>query len=177
MTGTTSNAPPAPGSTHEDVLAHTQPSHAARTVALALDNSSHSEFAFTWALENLIQPSDHVVLLHVRPYVFAPVLYTPAFMEFSDEYRKMDEANKQFSHELIRKYAKELVQRNISARGVALRGDPRDEIVYKVKDLKADVLIMGSRGMGAVKRTFLGSTSDYVLHHSHCTVVIPKKPE
>jgi nucleotide-binding universal stress UspA family protein len=38
------------------------------------------------------------------------------------------------------------------------------------------MLIIGSRGMGAFKRTFLGSVSDYCVHHCHCPVIIPKMP-
>jgi nucleotide-binding universal stress UspA family protein len=47
--------------------------------------------------------------------------------------------------------------------------------VYKVEDLKADVLVIGSRGMGAMKRVFVGSTSDYCVHHCHTTVIVPRK--
>ena len=33
-----------------------------------------------------------------------------------------------------------------------MRGDARDEIVRKVSELNADALILGSRGLGALKR-------------------------
>ena len=36
-----------------------------------------------------------------------------------------------------------------------MRGDPRDEITRKIQELNADVLVVGSRGLGAIKRTFL----------------------
>ena len=35
---------------------------------------------------------------------------------------------------------------------------------------------MGTRGLGKIRRTFLGSVSNYVLHHAHIPVIIvPKK--
>ncbi len=37
---------------------------------------------------------------------------------------------------------------------------------------KATMIVIGTRGMGKVKRTFVSSVSDYVLHHAHCPVVI-----
>ena len=36
----------------------------------------------------------------------------------------------------------------------------------------ADMIVTGTRGMGKVRRTILGSTSDYLVHHAHCPVVI-----
>jgi hypothetical protein len=36
---------------------------------------------------------------------------------------------------------------------------------------------MGSRGRGALKRTFLGSVSDYCVHHCDCPVVIVRGTE
>lgn len=56
------------------------------------------------------------------------------------------------------------------------RGETRDEIVDYVQSVKADMLIMGSRDLGALKRTFIGSTSDYCVHHCHCPVLIVKQP-
>ncbi len=31
---------------------------------------------------------------------------------------------------------------------------------------------MGTRGMGTIRRTLLGSVSDYVVHHAHCPVTV-----
>lgn len=59
-------------------------------------------------------------------------------------------------------------------RAIALLGEPRNEIVRKVDELKVDVLLMGSRQLGTVKRTLLGSVSDYVSHHAACTTIIVK---
>ncbi|CAH8514998.1 unnamed protein product [Dicrocoelium dendriticum] len=56
---------------------------------------------------------------------------------------------------------------------------PGAAIVKSTKDHEADVVVMGSRGIGAIRRTFLGSVSDYVLHHASIPVVIvpPGKSE
>lgn len=39
---------------------------------------------------------------------------------------------------------------------------------------KPDVLIVGSRGMGTIKRLMIGSVSDHLVHHAACPVVIVK---
>lgn len=39
---------------------------------------------------------------------------------------------------------------------------------------KAVYVVVGSRGLGKIRRTFLGSVSDYVLHHSLVPVIVCK---
>lgn len=56
------------------------------------------------------------------------------------------------------------------------RGEVRDEIVDYVESVKADLLVIGSRDLSTLKRTFIGSTSDYCVHHCHCPVMIIKTP-
>lgn len=42
------------------------------------------------------------------------------------------------------------------------------------KTNKIDLIVIGSRGRGAMKEIFLGSTSNYVLHKSHIPITIVK---
>lgn len=39
-------------------------------------------------------------------------------------------------------------------------------------DLKADVVVVGSRGRGVLKGALLGSVSSYVMHHATCPVLV-----
>lgn len=39
---------------------------------------------------------------------------------------------------------------------------------------KADGIVMGSRGLNFIRRTFLGSVSHYVTHHSNVPVTLTK---
>lgn len=54
------------------------------------------------------------------------------------------------------------------------RGDPVGEIVKHAEEGKYDLVIMGSRGLGAFSRTLLGSVSDKVIHHINTSVLIVK---
>lgn len=56
--------------------------------------------------------------------------------------------------------------------GACLEGHVTEELVAYLEKNPTDLLIMGSRGLSATKRLLLGSTSDEVLHHVTCPVLI-----
>ena len=53
---------------------------------------------------------------------------------------------------------------------------PGEVICKMAKDEGAQLIVMGSRGMGTLRRTFLGSVSDYSVHHAHIPVIIIPPP-
>lgn len=53
-----------------------------------------------------------------------------------------------------------------------LGGKPGEAIIRASKEDKATMIVVGSRGMGTLRRTLVGSVSDYVLHHSHVPVIV-----
>ena len=53
-------------------------------------------------------------------------------------------------------------------------GDPAEVIEEYEKEINADLIIMGSRGLGFVRGVLLGSVSKYVLEHAKCPVLIVK---
>ncbi len=54
---------------------------------------------------------------------------------------------------------------------------PGQVIVNVANEEKANMIVMGTRGMGKIRRTLLGSVSDYVVHHAACPVVICRLTE
>jgi nucleotide-binding universal stress UspA family protein len=54
-------------------------------------------------------------------------------------------------------------------------GDPGGAICTVARDIDADVIVLGSRGRGVVKRVLLGSVSEYVLHHAPCPVLVVRQ--
>ncbi|MCZ7605404.1 MAG: universal stress protein [Planctomycetota bacterium] len=57
-----------------------------------------------------------------------------------------------------------------------LSGSPAREIADHAKRHKADLIVIGTHGHGAVARFFLGSVADRVVHESDCPVIVTKAP-
>ena len=53
------------------------------------------------------------------------------------------------------------------------------QIVQVAEDIAAGLIIMGSRGLGGVRRALMGSVSDSVVQHAHCPVLVvrPEKEQ
>ena len=58
-------------------------------------------------------------------------------------------------------------------RAIALRGEVSEELVHKINELGADMVVCGTRGIrSSMKRTFKGSISDYLVHHLKMPVMV-----
>jgi nucleotide-binding universal stress UspA family protein len=49
---------------------------------------------------------------------------------------------------------------------------PSDGIVRVAEETGADLVVVGSRGLGGIKRALMGSVSDSVVRHAHCPVLV-----
>jgi nucleotide-binding universal stress UspA family protein len=54
----------------------------------------------------------------------------------------------------------------------ARQGDPADAILDVAEERKADLIIVGNKGMTGAKRFLLGSVPNKVSHHAPCSVLI-----
>ena len=53
-------------------------------------------------------------------------------------------------------------------------GSPGEFIIKVAKEQEVDMVIMGARGLGKIKKTILGSVSDHVLNKAKVPVLIFK---
>lgn len=56
-------------------------------------------------------------------------------------------------------------------------GEPGQEILAAAVRLESDIILLGSKGAGAVRRALLGSVVSEVLHWSRCPVLVVVDPE
>jgi nucleotide-binding universal stress UspA family protein len=62
---------------------------------------------------------------------------------------------------------------DVDAEGAVVVGSPAGELILASEDL--DLLVLGSRRWGPVKRLALGSTSERVIRHTACPVLVPPR--
>ncbi|MBH5320304.1 universal stress protein [Paenibacillus sp. GSMTC-2017] len=71
-------------------------------------------------------------------------------------------------------HAKELIADLPFAEIVVLNGNPATAILDYGEEINSDLIVMGSRGLGAFKEFMLGSVSHHVVQHSKVPVLIVK---
>lgn len=133
-------------------------------ILLATDGSSDAKAAVEW-LRHLPLPGDREVM--VITVVTPPLL--PAIPDMVGELHGALIAE---ARRLADDTAAELICR--TAIGRVVEGDPREEIVAAARDWHADLVVLGARGLGAIKEFLLGSVSLWVARHAPCPVLVCK---
>lgn len=142
-----------------------------RKILVAIDASEQAEHAFNWYLTTVHKPDNQVVCVHVPEVVDADrsrMLYlSPSAWEESVK-KEQDKVKA-----LEDKFNGKILENGISGKIRAEPGNKPGEVIVKVaEEEKATMIVMGTRGLGKVRRTIMGSVSDYVVHHAHCPVVV-----
>jgi nucleotide-binding universal stress UspA family protein len=146
-------------------------SAAGRKILLAVDASDQAEHAFHWYLTSVHRPDNELVLLHVPELMDGDrnrMLYLTA--NAFDEAVKKEQARVK---ELEDKYNAKILENGLSGRIRSEGGNKPGEVICKVADEeKVALIVIGTRGLGKVRRTIMGSVSDFVVHHASCPVVV-----
>jgi nucleotide-binding universal stress UspA family protein len=50
-----------------------------------------------------------------------------------------------------------------------------EQIVSLAEEIEAGLLVIGSRGLGGIRRALMGSVSDSVVRHAHCPVLVVRR--
>jgi nucleotide-binding universal stress UspA family protein len=68
--------------------------------------------------------------------------------------------------------ADEARESGVEVNTFARQGDPADAILDVAEERKADLIVVGNKGMTGAKRFLLGSVPNKVSHHAPCSVLI-----
>ena len=140
------------------------------TILLATDGSDEGKLATQAAAELSRDTGSEVHVVYVLP--------TPAQLIghhlYADEVRESLIGGAERDAET---FLKEQAERIGSGGGKVAEthlrsGDPDKEILRTAESLGVGLIVVGSRGLGAVSRALMGSVSDSVVKHAHCPALV-----
>jgi nucleotide-binding universal stress UspA family protein len=135
-------------------------------VVLATDGSDNARVATEWLIGFPLPPATKVLVLAV---VAAP----PAAIDVAIP-PELDDAAHAAARQAADAAAELSIRRWHETTVRVLEGDPRETIPRIASDWGADLVVVGARGLGAMKRFFLGSVSTAVVHQATCAVLVVK---
>ncbi|HSL01608.1 MAG TPA: universal stress protein [Rubrobacteraceae bacterium] len=143
-------------------------------ILLAMDGSEEAHLALQTATDLAKRTGSelHVVYVEAASYVFPTTDWESLGGEDSLPTR-MDEVAKETAKSKVDKQVQIVREADGEIAGAHARvGYPDAEIVDLAEDLGAGLIVMGSRGLGGLRRALIGSVSDSVVRHAHCPVMV-----
>ena len=140
------------------------------TILLATDGSEEGKLAAQAATDLSSETGSEVHVVYVLP---APAQLIGHHL-LSGEARESALAGAERDAETFLKEQAEQIRANGGkvAETHFRSGDPDKEILRAAESLGVGLIVVGSRGLGALSRALMGSVSDSVVRHAHCPVLV-----
>lgn len=148
-------------------------------IFLCVDSSINSHRALEWFYENYYHEKHAIYIVYI--YTPPPSKYSSRLSDVDNEHDEEMEKIFQKATVITQHYSSKCQELGINAK--VLIEAKVESIGHTICDLvkvhNPSSIVMGQRGLGIVKRTILGSVSDYILHHAHVPVLVvpPVKEE
>ncbi|KAL3852268.1 hypothetical protein ACJMK2_015933 [Sinanodonta woodiana] len=147
-----------------------------RIVVIAVDGSEQARYAYDFYVDNVHKTGDKVYLVHsveVNEVLHSSQWFNSPYSFDKDILVKLLEEEKEKIRQKLEGYAEWLRASKINGTVKSVHASsPGEGICKAAEEVGAAAVIIGTRGMGTVRRTLLGSVSDYVLHHCHVPVLV-----
>ncbi len=141
----------------------TQDGSGSEPVVIATDGSRSAEQAVVAGARVARTLGTTPVLVYVRPSI--GLLGEPYYQEKLSEQMAYARAALDRAQTLVR-------QEGCEADAEILEGNPPDQIVEVARARNAPLIVVGSRGLGAVAGALLGSVSSAILHRTDRPVLV-----
>lgn len=134
-------------------------------IVASYDGSKYADTALQTAVELAKAFNDEVVLINIQPNLNMGNIR----LFFSEKEIKMYEQEK--GMKVLERAQQYLQSAGVSFQSVVRDGAPHEEICKYAEEVNARYIVVGTRGLGAIKGTLLGSVSKTVLGRATCPVV------
>lgn len=133
-------------------------------IIVAVDGSEHSVKALEYAYALADKFGKKLIILHA---------YHPTSdLRGGEMFDKMVAKRKQAGEKIVEEALSRLGQPSFEVEKSLLEGPAADAIVSAAEARGADMVVMGSRGMGSFKGLLFGSVSAKVTQYAPCTVMV-----
>jgi nucleotide-binding universal stress UspA family protein len=136
-------------------------------IVIATDGSEGADEAVVAGARVARTLGTTAILVYVRPSLGA--LGVPYYQEKLSEQMAQARVALDRARELI-------VQEGVDAQEEILEGSAADRVVELARDRNAPLIVVGSRGLGAVAGALLGSVSSAIIHRSDRPVLVVPRP-
>ena len=150
-----------------------------KRILVAVDRSENSKSVFESAVSLAKATSATLMLLHVLSENESgyPALPTYAYYPMIDDrdleiYREKLAEYKKWGLDFLQNLTEKATAAGVDIEYTQLTGNPGRTICELADTWKADLIIVGSRGLKGLQEMFLGSVSNYVTHHTPCSILI-----
>jgi nucleotide-binding universal stress UspA family protein len=143
-------------------------------ILVPVDFSDHSKTTVSYARRIAARHDSTLYVLHVfqaPDYVISP--YSRR-QHYSSEVQAQVRAAEQDARENLEILRQELLGRGVKTQAVLRIGYPFEEIVLVANHFNVDLIIIGSHGRSGIRRLLLGSTTERVVEHADCPVLVVK---
>jgi nucleotide-binding universal stress UspA family protein len=141
-----------------------------KKILIATDGSPSALRAIEVGLDLAEEEGSEAIFVHVAPTKEVLPVAGVGMVPVSVPH-ELDEADRASLHDAVR-IAEEL---GLEAKTTLLAGDPAKEIVAYANSVDADLIVVGSRGFGAVSGALLGSVSRGVLRRTTRPVLVVRE--
>ena len=136
-------------------------------IVIATDGSEAAEAAVVEGARVARTLGTTAILVYVRPSLGS--LGEPYYQEKLSEQMAHARGALDRANELV-------VQEGVDAEEEILEGSAADRVVELARDRNARLIVVGSRGLGAVAGALLGSVSSAIIHRTDRPVLVVPKP-
>jgi nucleotide-binding universal stress UspA family protein len=138
-----------------------------QNILVAIDGSPDADQALTQAID--LAESEHA-----RMTLFSAVVTPPAaaYIGAGGGVAAGLARDAEVETETILQEAVQRIPDQVSVSTVRSSDPVRPALIHQITNGRHDLVVMGSRGRGALRSVLLGSVSHYVLHHSPVPVLI-----
>ncbi len=151
------------------VVARWKPVAFPAKILLATDGSEEATLATQTATDLGERTGSELHVVHVGEI-------PPTHYPDRHGYRALYEEDEREARQLLEAQVEKMKAAGATVAQAHLRmGRADEEVVVLAEELGVDLIAMGGRGLGGVRRALIGSVSDSVVRHAHCPVLVARK--